>query len=275
MIQAGINKIAVRLNEFYTSELGSEEFKVKILVSNDDDMMKTKYIKTGGEIVGLPLSVKEVEHSIYEDVIINFDNFYEKLKQCDHVYFDYKALDEDEYIEDAEGNKVYFVDIINIFCGTIENEDTQRVYPNTNITLCKPFYGFGYEEIQLPDGTTVRGKESKSTGIIYDTNPPPHERIAIVAHPDMESSLGKGDIVMREPKTNYEYDIAGESFYVVPTDLILGTFTGDNFENHTVDDVRNEYQYDIDATESFDDLWGEEIEKSKDSFRNKNQHFTS
>lgn len=261
MFQAGINKIAVKLNNFYEDTLESEQFKIDLSFDRFDDVQKNQHIKTGAEIAGLPISVIEVEHPINDDEILNFDRFFENLKHCDHVYFDYKALEEDEYIEDAEGNRIYFVDIINVFCATSELTDTQRVFPNTNITLCKPFYGFGYKHIELPDGTSVLGKESKLTGIVYDTNPPAHERIGIVAHADPESDLQSGDIVMREPKTNNPYEIGGEEFYVVPTDLILGAFTGEDFENYTVDDVRDEYKYDIDATESFEDLWGEQYQK--------------
>ncbi len=239
-IIAGVDRIAVRMHGgFYEESIQHGSLKIAI----DPLYNPTKYIKTRAEIIGLPVKVS-AEH----------DDFIQILRKTkfEWLYFDYKALDFFDEFLDENGNKIYFVPLDMVFCATIESTEKPVIQCCTGVTLCKPFYGFGFKEIVIPGVATMIARET--SGIITDMNPKPDERIAYVESVGpvyknyFPQKISAGDLVFRESHTNYEYEIAGQKLYVVRLENIDGVLTGDDFSYHVVDEVRNEYKNVVDMT---------------------------
>jgi hypothetical protein len=237
-IQAGLNKVAVSLPSFYNETIEHGELKLHI----DPQFNPTKHVKTKARICGLPLNLDE-----------DFIPFLQALEKCDYLYFDFKALEEMDFVLSEKREKVYFVPIELVYAATIEDGINEpEIYPNSGVVLCEPFYGFGCEMIDMPDGSSLRAR--MHNGIIVKMNPKPDDRIATVrAIGPMrrnvpEQNISENNLVFRESFTNYEYEIAGTTLYVVNLENIDGVLEGTDFGYKAEDSVRNEYKYDVDAT---------------------------
>lgn len=214
-MKAGVNKVAVKLDKFINDEVEVNGIKLAL----DPMYRPSHHLNTCGEIYALPIATTKY-----------YNRFEECLKRSNRVHFDYKSLDEYGYILSEEGYKIYFVDLHMVFCAVEELpfNDGKIIHCNEHVTLCEPFYGFGFEEMEMPDGGKVLAREN-AAGIIAETNPDPDDVIAYVKHSTPSSGLKSGDLVHREDHTNYEYEIEGEKLYVVHTDLINGTIHSENF----------------------------------------------
>ena len=241
-VSGGIDRIPVRINEFYKRNVLGKTSSLSLHF--DPTYAPTEHITTIAEIVGLPSVVSDYWKP-FIDSIKNFKHL--DPEGTSHLYFDYKALEEDEVVHDEDGNKIYFVELYLVFAASQEVDGETLVSVNTGFTLCSPFYGFGWKNIDIHgNGEMTRVREK--SGIIIEMNPSPDERIAYIRHCPVDSPFDVGDIVFREAETNYEYEIAGETVYVVRRENVDGVLLGRNFAHSLVDDVRNEYTYDIDAT---------------------------
>lgn len=221
MIKVGHNYVAVKLEgeEFYTKNLKSKTSEFSL--GFDPSFDPTRWIKTEAEI-----------HSVGWSFDENLKEFAEDLKDCHAVVFDYKALEQSDYVLDTDGRRVYFVPVGFIFCGIASDVelDSQMIYAlHPDWTICKPFYGFGFIE---EDGAIVKKSPS---GIITEINPDPDERIAVMK--ESEGDFEVGSLVFREANTNYEYEVMGETVYMVRKENIDGVLTGSNFSHNNIDFV--------------------------------------
>lgn len=236
-LRAGLNKVAVCLPSFYQEEVVEGELKLVI----DPKFNPTKWVNTRARIVGLPLDLDK-----------DYTPFLQALSKSEYLYFDYKALEEMDYVLDKNKDRVYFVPIELAYAATIESTPHPQIFPNTGIVLCESFHGFGVEEIEVMPGTKM--KAQIKSGIIYRINPPADDRIAYVRYVGPYRSdtplqpLEPGQLVFRDPHTNYEYEIAGKKLYVVNLENVNGVLYGTDFSYRVSDSVRNEYKYDVDAT---------------------------
>lgn len=234
-MKAGVNKVAVQMEKFYEDSYDNGDFKIYIHYKS----RPTHHIKTGANIHALPIFVSE----IYKD-------FSDKLSRSSRVYFDYKTLDENDFVVCEDGYKIYFVPIDMIFCSIEELpfDNEVIIHPNHNITLCEPYYGENVEEVDLGDGKKSVCTIDPKTNLLLNTNIKPDERIAKV-FVSSDENLSSGDCVFREPKTNYEYEIEGKNLYVVMNHLIMGVVDPKTINHKIVDDVRDSaYKADIDLT---------------------------
>ena len=229
-MKGGINRIAVKINDFYKREVLSKTSSLSLHF--DPTYAPDQHIATIAEIVG-----------VCDDVHPRWRQFVDDIKDFDHLYFDYKALEENEVAIDKDGNKIYFVELYLVFAASKEVKgESPLVLTNTGFTLCSPFYGFGWKNIDVHgNGELTMAKENKF-GMITEINPEPDNRIAYVRHADKSFELSVGDLVFREAETNYEYEIAGELVYVVRNENIDGILKCKHFAYDLTDDVRNEYE---------------------------------
>lgn len=225
-LKAGKNKVAVKLDKFLNDEVKHGNLTFAI----DPMYRPSHHVNTCGEIYGLPVAVSNF-----------YKPFEQALKRSNRVHFDYKSVEEKDFVVSEEGYKIYFIDLHMVFCAVedLPFDDAKIVHCNEHVALCEPFYGFGFEEVMMPDGGKVLAKEN-SFGIVTETNPEPHDTVAYVKHCTPLSGLKSGDLVLREAHTNYEYEIEGETLYVVHTDLILGKMTSQSFSIKGVEHYRPE-----------------------------------
>lgn len=238
-IKGGKDRIAVRMNDFYKDTVTKGSLTLEI----DPEYNKEKNIKTRANIIAGPISCSP-----------GYQSFVDSIELYEFLYFDYKSLDENEYHLDDDGNKIYFVPLQLVFAATIESNKETIILPNNGIVLCTPFYGFDFEEIDF-DGSKIWVSKSK-TGIFTGINPSPDARVAYAKHignnfDDLpEQIINEDSLLFRESYTNYEYEIAGTKYWVVRWENIDLDLPMASFSYDVQDDVRNEYKYDIDATES-------------------------
>jgi len=248
MITPGHNTVIVKLkdNQFYNTNLKSKtsEFSLEF----DPSYNPGHHIKTEAEIVGVP-----------DIVDANLTEFRDRLRNCETVFFDYKALEESDYVlEEGTNNRLYFLSIGFIFCGGTSLSIPKGENPYHVITIhpdwviCEPFYGFGWEE---EDGQKVRKSPS---GIIFEMNPDPDIRIARIRESDDSIRYPIGSLVFREPNTNYAHYINGDLVYMVRKENIDGILTGNRFSHENADHV-NDYKNVVDKTEI-----GESIQNIED-----------
>jgi len=213
IMKAGINKIAIKLGDFYNREVKSKTSELSLHF--DPGYHPDRHINTKGKIASLPYKVDE-----------EWVPFLDSIQQAEYLYFDYKALNEDEFVQNDQKEKIYFVDIDMVFCATDSEE--KEIYPNTGWAVCSPFFGFGYIE---EDGRIIKERN----GIVIDVNPNPDERIAKieafgpVSTTDFPQDIHPGDLVFRDASTNYEYEINYKKLYVVRHENIAGVLSGHNF----------------------------------------------
>lgn len=236
-IKAGIDRIGVRMSSFYedTIEYGN------LVLHKDPTLNETANVRTIGEIVAFPMKQSAKYLHAFSDV-----------EQYEEVLFDFKSLEEEEYVEDSDGKRIYFVPFELVYAFfTRSKGKIKKIKPGLDIVLCLPHYDGDVEEVEMPDGSTRRVIVS-SSGIIATAAPKPDERIAYIAHVgpqdpcDPVQEIDLGWKVFRDAYTNYEYEIGTEKFYIVRREN-LGFIVPPqvNMSQKLVDDVRDEYGYDI------------------------------
>lgn len=235
-IQAGIDRIAVKLNKFHIDSITHGTLSLVI----NKEYNKEWNIITKAEIIAPPFRCSP-----------KYKSFIDQLDDFEFLYFDYKSLEEDEFVTDESGNKIYFVEMELVFAATLEIAGN-KILPNNGIILCSPFYGFGFEEIQV--GDRKMWVSQSPSGIFTGISESPDDRIAYAEHvgdrfpDDPEEIIVEKDLLFREMHTNYEYEIAGTKFWVVRRENVDMVLAPTNFSWTGSDRVENEYKSAIDAT---------------------------
>lgn len=208
-VQAGIDQFAITLKQTHKTQHSCKNLTLEI-----DPMYSPEFnLHTSAEIASLPN-----KWDPFHDEFINTI----KEKGMTMLHYDFKAINPEEYISDGDGGRLFFIYMDNVYAAS--NPDTGEIVCNTGVTLCSPYYGSDCEEIEMPSG----GKKivRMAGGIVIDMNPSPDDRIAYVSHagsvPEVLTgfTIKPGDLVFREPATNYEYEIEGKTWYVVSQMLI-------------------------------------------------------
>jgi co-chaperonin GroES (HSP10) len=251
-VQAGINRVAVRMPGWLNDTVKHKSLELQF----DPLYNPTMHQVTSGLIESVPYKVD-----------LDFEKFNADMEGvCTHVHFDFKALNEEEYVQDGE-DRIYFVPIEWIYAATYElpkpdafhdsfliAHDTNTrngqeryvyAYANTGVVLCSAFYGFGFEEMEV-DGQMVACKPN-SLGIITEISPSADPRVArveVIGSPwetDHVQPMKQGDLVFRDAHTNYEYDIHGVKLFVVKSENIAGVITTEEFHALVIDEERETF----------------------------------
>lgn len=129
----------------------------------------------------------------------------------DRVYFHYLVVNNDHAFD-----KIWKVEYRNILCFVRDGE----IRPAWNWFMCQPVWDEVVEDIELPDGTSIKGVVG-SSGLITKTNPQPSGIKAKVTHIEGHEDVETGDLVIVEPPFHFTNKIEGEDFYFSEKDYIL------------------------------------------------------
>lgn len=187
-----------------------------------------------------------------EPIYIRGKDTRHNIKVDDRIYFHYLTLeDEKNLIVFKDGWYFYKVTIFNVFLSMRPNPkgtyfhkgESFSAHMHGQYVLGTPYWGEGWEEIEVEDGKTVGGKVN-SFGLVTETKDIPLENCAVIT--DIGAGIKPysrfqevkvGDAVLLTPKCEFVNEVEGKERWVFTHTDIFAVMEKDGFIRPVCDNV--------------------------------------